>query len=529
MVLKNKISNLIARRDFMKLAGSTLVTPPLMTFLSDKSLGATPVKMDAFIGFRTHHSTIAAHWFAPSQVNPVYTHPTEGWRVYQTPSRPSDIAPALLQLNSIGRDNLTVAYGLDFSLPGSAPHHSPRMFNGMQLDANSSGVNYNAKSFDQLIGSYIYDSEPFRRTLSIANSAGAVNSVQLNASGTFNLNSSVLTLDGIWNSLFSNAVAFNGSSEARKFSEEAMMNFQISQLTELANLDVLSSIDKANISNLTDLLNDSKRRLENLRDMTNSCSIPAYTEGHLYHNTNLYLAAADLITAAILCGRCKVFTISLPCDTYSASPIPAPYNSLGTLYTGDPNTADVHHAFHAATDLNRADLKNKILDCEHWVNVIIARLASNLASFTNVVTGQKYLDTSLIMSVAENGAQPNARDAGDHPHSVEDYVALLVGGKSFLRTGYLYDYKNSLDPITVPMRGRRLRPAYFYNNILHTIMHTCGVPASAWEKSSGSGYGSWHCYRDPQGRPSQLDYTSIVNNVRTRNLPSILLSDARPW
>jgi len=184
----------------------------------------------------------------------------------------------------------------------------------------------------------------------------------------------------------------------------------------------------------------------------------------------------SLIVAAIRCDLCRVFNLQLA-HTQDQ-------RSLSWL-TG---VASNHHNL-----THSADATEPLAKINHWYSLFVIELLKQLEDIEDDVTGNSYLDNSLVFWGNESGVR-NLNTG--NPHYSNDMQVLLFGGADEqMKMNRFIDYQKPGTKIImrpdggVDEDGPDLgRP---YNEFLISMMMKMGLTHKEWETNDEPGFGDY--------------------------------------
>jgi len=189
-----------------------------------------------------------------------------------------------------------------------------------------------------------------------------------------------------------------------------------------------------------------------------------------------------LIVAAIKCDLCRVFNLQLA-HTQDQ-------RSFSWLTGVRSNHHNLTHS---------ADSAEPLVKINRWYSLLVVELLKQLDEIEDPVSGNTYLDNSLVFWGNESGVR-NLNFG--NPHYSNDMQVLLFGnGNGNLKTNRFIDYQKPDTKIImrpdggVDENGPNLgRP---YNELLISLMMKMGVTHDEWELNGEPGFGDYRVnYKD---------------------------------
>lgn len=479
------------RRQFLVGSGGFLLSLPFLPSLVPNAMASTGQKR--FIALFSGHGQAFAHWLPTN--DSVNLRAINGFREVRGMS--------LAGIRSGGQNQISRVIGSEFNpyrsdlllltrlTPprGSGQHHTSQMLGGATK-------NLNPNTIDQIMA---------RSSAVTAGTPERVLNMIAVERGQYYSNSSMIRRDGndlssligdprvAFDKLFcQNGSGGGGNPDPQPTPEvdydKKVVDKVLGHYRSVINNNRLSNEDKQKLQQYVDNLNDLENRLFPERTVTStnpvqsvsSCPArPTFQSVPLSGNSGmdrLMKNNIDVIALAIKSGMTNIATLQFHPHDYHASN----FGDIHPQLNQDTHNGIGHSSGEAKWRLN------------HYFGLLMVRLLDELSQVENSVTGETYLNNSLVFWGNDQGCYNNP---GNHGH--KNMPVLLAGqAGGALTTGRLIDYGPNYNdgaflraPDTYGQNG--YREGRVYNQLLVTLLQAMGVAPSEYESSPGSGFGAY--------------------------------------
>jgi len=474
---------MINRRRMLFGMGSALALPLLPSIM--RTARADPPKAPRrFVFVFTANGQYPVNWWPTWQPSwtqhgtNVRSAPLQAPNGYITPVLGPELAPL--------KDKLLLLRGLDaVGLKGDG-HSALWPLSGYQDQA--------ARTIDQVLArsDKVYPSPPAVRsshvlikpasvaatTVSMADAGGSLQSVpaQTEVSASFQ-------------TLFGNFVeeATDPTEEQRRALKLSVLDRVRADYEQLRNSKRIGSEDKLRLQAHVEYIHDLHSRLmvpagggaacvkpnaPDPLDPTDDTNLPQIARDHM-----------DVVSAAIKCDRCRVFTIMLGGEGDTRS-----FGSIGA-----PSNSDHHGLSHDGKQNYNPDAVTAL----GWINNHFAKQLAHLlssldADIEDPTDNSTYLDNTVVYWGNEDGCH------SFDPHYQMSMPVLLAGGAGgYFNPGRYVDFREPGQPILYEWAGT---PGNFpssddrgrlYNSLLVTLLQSMGLAPEDYEQPGQSGFGDY--------------------------------------